>query len=725
MILPGAAFVAGQESESAADRNRFTPEFSAAHAISDWRTDRNPAAKSIDVSVVKAYRVDDLVAAMADRFDMTADDVREFFVQTLHEICWSADSEIEAVFDLAGDRLVVASNADGQAGVARKLQRMRQSGIRFVSAEFRLLKIPAGQVDQLSLEQPAEIAFCDGQWPLKDRHFEGTYVPAEADPGATIRQRLPDVSGVIQQPIDVAVGQLPELTDQAIAGIVSGASGVETLILEGTSRPYVAGHQDGKAQTGVVFDGTRLSLRSVAIGNDVQLTCQLEVADLIDLKTTADGASQLQIQQPVTETIRLAFGSKLPEGSTLVLGGFRPRPVDGNDTDFLLLVSAECAEPIRPDDPLTVQQSKSTVADASVVHCYPLNDSAGQQGDARSQAPALRTLALQEKRRVIVEATGADVWLGSGGNGIIVTDSARGRLVVRQSPDVHRKIAAVAASSWTVRSYSVADLVVPLGNSVTFPLTSDVETPIEWPPVRTQNAVSPPADRGSRKTAAWQPEAETLNWRLLMDMIMATVDPDSWTQSGGQGTISISEPTLGLVIRQKPSAHDRITELLGKIRTLRQPQVSMEVDVIRLQDSQAEELMGLMQSASYQTASVFPDEVLMPLWNSAAEQAESSLRRRSRVILFDRQQLKFRYAPDRAFAIEPIIVPERLEVLTGLPQVGTRSGSSVAVPNGSQLLIDATHAIEETDKPLLRNDERLLIRLSPTILIEEAEMRLP
>ena len=72
----------------------------------------------------------------------------------------------------------------------------------------------------------------------------------------------------------------------------------------------------------------------------------------------------------------------------------------------------------------------------------------------------------------------------------------------------------------------------------------------------------------------------------LIDLITATVAPDTWEETtGGPGTIEPFESNLSLVIRQTEEAHEEIVDLLGQLRRMQDLQVTIEVRFITLNDS--------------------------------------------------------------------------------------------------------------------------------------------
>ena len=69
-----------------------------------------------------------------------------------------------------------------------------------------------------------------------------------------------------------------------------------------------------------------------------------------------------------------------------------------------------------------------------------------------------------------------------------------------------------------------------------------------------------------------------------IDLITATIAPDSWSEVGGSGSVRQYETTLSLVIRQTQKVHEEISDLLDQLRRLQDLQVTIEVRFIRLTD---------------------------------------------------------------------------------------------------------------------------------------------
>ena len=70
----------------------------------------------------------------------------------------------------------------------------------------------------------------------------------------------------------------------------------------------------------------------------------------------------------------------------------------------------------------------------------------------------------------------------------------------------------------------------------------------------------------------------------LIDLITTTVDPDSWEEVGGPGTIAEFPSNLSLVISQTQEIHEKVSDLLEQLRRLQDLQVTIECRFITLSD---------------------------------------------------------------------------------------------------------------------------------------------
>ena len=70
----------------------------------------------------------------------------------------------------------------------------------------------------------------------------------------------------------------------------------------------------------------------------------------------------------------------------------------------------------------------------------------------------------------------------------------------------------------------------------------------------------------------------------LIDLITTTIDPDSWDDVGGPGSIAEFATNLSLVISQTQEVHEKIDKLLAQLREIQDEQVTIEVRFITLSD---------------------------------------------------------------------------------------------------------------------------------------------
>jgi general secretion pathway protein D len=80
--------------------------------------------------------------------------------------------------------------------------------------------------------------------------------------------------------------------------------------------------------------------------------------------------------------------------------------------------------------------------------------------------------------------------------------------------------------------------------------------------------------------------AANADFDSLIDLIVSTIDSESWAENGtGTGEIQPFPTNLSLVISQTQRVHEQIADLLEQLRRLQDLQVTVEVRFIRLTDS--------------------------------------------------------------------------------------------------------------------------------------------
>jgi len=71
----------------------------------------------------------------------------------------------------------------------------------------------------------------------------------------------------------------------------------------------------------------------------------------------------------------------------------------------------------------------------------------------------------------------------------------------------------------------------------------------------------------------------------LIDLITSTIQPTTWDEVGGPGSIAPFETNLSLVVSQTQEVHEEIVDLLEQLRRLQDLQVTIEVRFITLNDN--------------------------------------------------------------------------------------------------------------------------------------------
>jgi type II secretory pathway component GspD/PulD (secretin) len=151
-----------------------------------------------------------------------------------------------------------------------------------------------------------------------------------------------------------------------------------------------------------------------------------------------------------------------------------------------------------------------------------------------------------------------------------------------------------------VRAYPVADLVMPIPSATPTSMLQPGAGP-QWSVPSTPNT---PAAGGQALMQVGQPlgavpnvaAAAALNparptnamaqpdFDSIKHLIVTTIEPESWDETGGPGSMTSFESTLSLVIRQTQKVHDEIRDLLQQLRRLQDLQVTVECRFITVDD---------------------------------------------------------------------------------------------------------------------------------------------
>lgn len=240
-------------------------------------------------------------------------------------------------------------------------------------------------------------------------------------------------------------------------------------------------------------------------------------------------------------------------------------------------------------------------------------------------------------------------------------------------------IAAYARSRLVARTYAVADLVVA---------------------VPAQAAVH--AEPSGDEQAA---EGATTDFASVEELITSTIEPQTWKQSGGEGTIERFPRNLSLVITQTPEIHEQIADLLEQLRRAAQLQVSLRCHIVTLPAKArlkialspagakrvtADEARAILDQAqtdkqtslvSLPTLTIWPAQVANFKWTAAESREAEALIHTA--IAADRRSARLSVAVNASDAMDAL-----------------RSNTSLDVPDGDTLIIDITERL----RPPARGD---------------------
>jgi|GEM_PF-6010242 len=280
-----------------------------------------------------------------------------------------------------------------------------------------------------------------------------------------------------------------------------------------------------------------------------------------DIRLLDDSVSFVRtgLQHPLTlgvrpqQSVRVQFGRKISRvdgfdagiasvkplsADTMLISGLNPGittlvvqtdlnvPLTGrHDWPRLTIVVGECDVNAK-DTPL--RDVIASVAERSTLNIRLDADALEEEG-VTAGVPvslSLKNVSALQALRNCVELQSLTVVIDDGV--LVVTNErrARGRLIVA--------------------AYPVADLVVPMGPQ--------------------------PAKGEQPKT----------NEQALMQLLNSTIEPNSWSEVGGEGSMKFVKESLSLVIRQSQPVHAEIRELLSQLRQLQAVQLVFETQLVAL-----------------------------------------------------------------------------------------------------------------------------------------------
>jgi hypothetical protein len=81
--------------------------------------------------------------------------------------------------------------------------------------------------------------------------------------------------------------------------------------------------------------------------------------------------------------------------------------------------------------------------------------------------------------------------------------------------------------------------------------------------------VYPVGDLIAGEPVPWNPSQQLPDYSTLIELITAAIEPTSWDDVGGPGSIVPQLETLSVVVNQKPSVHEALERLLTDLRRVK------------------------------------------------------------------------------------------------------------------------------------------------------------
>ncbi|NQV24783.1 MAG: M56 family metallopeptidase [Rhodopirellula sp.] len=261
-------------------------------------------------------------------------------------------------------------------------------------------------------------------------------------------------------------------------------------------------------------------------------------------------------------------------------------------------------------------------------------------------------------------------------------------------------------------AYPVADLVIPIPKSVVVRLSDDGAYILQQD--------SEPRSGGVTLVSGVAYEHSQLDMDSISELITTVVEPDSWQEVGGLGTLRANETTLSLVIRQTQDVHREISNLLDQLRRLHDIQVVVQGDVLNVPE---QELSGLKFEAMENS----PEHRFAVLSKDQAAELRTIGQPKSlpRMTLFNGQKCELLFGDESSghgrLSLQPVASSDRSVVRLSLRcqkqsmgKVGTTFSLLPQLPNGTPVLLDVTGSLPVAT---LTSGNRTFLLLTPEVLV--------
>ncbi len=198
------------------------------------------------------------------------------------------------------------------------------------------------------------------------------------------------------------------------------------------------------------------------------------------------------------------------------------------------------------------------------------------------------------------------------------------------------------------KTYAVADLVVPVRSSA----ACDTE--------KRECCKTPPAPAGAASCCVRNPGNTTED--VLIQTIINTVSPQSWSAAGGAGTICYFPLAYAIVVDQTLDIHEQVAELLAALRRLQDNEVVLETILLTTSDMNLVARHFGNADANAKPGAAFwflSKEQLRDVLEEAQKQPQSSVMQTPKMTLFNGQSADCKIVDTQRFVTGVDIVPER------------------------------------------------------------------
>lgn len=273
-----------------------------------------------------------------------------------------------------------------------------------------------------------------------------------------------------------------------------------------------------------------------------------------------------------------------------------------------------------------------------------------------------------------------------------------------------------------VRTYPVADLVIPIPGAGQVDLTN-----LE-------------AKRANPPTKMAKPKAD---FSQLIELLQTQVEPESWQQRGGEGSMSEFQTTLSLVVRARRSVHKKLVVLLTTLRKLQDVQVTLEMRVIDLKDTPK-------QARTRQLFTKTPKQLsakdVRELLTAVASDAHCAVTSTPKMTVFNGQPASVKWGPKklgstwelliaatassdrRGISLRTAMNPKSaLDALSNSQRTSLKSGNSLLIPTDDTPQKVAgiklpPELAQELAKPV--EGKRQFLLITPRVIVVEEEEEL-